>query len=366
MKWNKFWLKLIIIVGLAFVLGALLAPYFLLKENIFPEVNFESGNKLGAAFGGLIGPFVAIGAALLTFAAFMVQYEANKKIQGQFKKQQFESHFFKMLDLHVRNVEALQIDRFEYNPKTGINGKSKINGRRVFLSMVEEFHKILDIVYKIHKIDICKKKEDLNTLAYQIFFFGSNSEHVKPIKSKEKILIKLVERLKGLKGRFRNSESEKRTMTIYSELFEIRTRHVPFSGHESRLAHYYRHLYEIVKYTVESQNNEVIEYKDARQYLKILRAQLSNQEQLLLYYNYQCGFGKNWDKKGKKHRFFTYYRMLHNIPLDDNRIHNAFEHPRDHFCEFIYGPDRSDKDELFEWGDNFSEENRIKCFEKSN
>ena len=49
---------------------------------------------------------------------------------------------------------------------------------------------------------------------------------------------------------------------------------------------------------------------------------MSNQEQLLLYYNYRIGFGGKWDKRYDRdkdnrgeYEFLTTYKMIHNIPL---------------------------------------------------
>ena len=85
-------------------------------------------------------------------------------------------------------------------------------------------------------------------------------------------------------------------------------KYIPFSGHNSRLGHYFRHLYQTVKYVVE-QDNEVI--KDKYGYIKIIRAQLSNYEQVLLYYNAISVFGKPWLDEG----YLKDWRMIKNIPL---------------------------------------------------
>ena len=50
---------------------------------------------------------------------------------------------------------------------------------------------------------------------------------------------------------------------------------------------------------------------EQKKYLKLLRAQLSNHEQLLLYYNSLTNFGKGWIDN----EYFTTYEMIKNIPL---------------------------------------------------
>ena len=57
-------------------------------------------------------------------------------------------------------------------------------------------------------------------------------------------------------------------------------------------------------------------YDEKRQFLRILRAQLSSAEQTLLYYNWKSKQGKQWEEDSTKpggNHFLTDYRMIHNI-----------------------------------------------------
>ena len=54
---------------------------------------------------------------------------------------------------------------------------------------------------------------------------------------------------------------------------------VIFDGQESKLGHYFRHLYHIVKYTHES------EVPNKKKYIDILQAQMSDDELYLAFYN---------------------------------------------------------------------------------
>jgi hypothetical protein len=83
-----------------------------------------------------------------------------------------------------------------------------------------------------------------------------------------------------------------------------------FAGRSTFLGHYYRHLFQTVKFVV-NQSNTFIEYSEKRKYLRILRAQLSDQEQALLFYNWYSDYGKPWENNSN--HFFTDYRMIHNL-----------------------------------------------------
>jgi hypothetical protein len=313
--------------------------------------------ELGSYLSGAIGSIIALLIAVFTFLAFYVQYDANKKIQEQFKVQQFESQFYKMLDIHIKNVEAFRISGFNLTNRKEI----EIKGRDIFISLVKEYHYLLEIVYSFYKKPLCAKDKDLNWIAWLILFFGTNSNHLAGLRYNDSTHKSLIESLKDFQMFFLGSNGGKRDISI-PELGEeekmtnlnIQLEYIPFDGHESRLAHYYRHLYQTVKLVVEAEKTGIIDYQDSIRYLASLRAQLGNEEQQLLYYNYRYGHGKNWDKRGDKHKFLTKYRMAHNVPLDDSRLSEAIEHPRIHFKDYIC-KHASEEDSLFEWGDRRKE-----------
>lgn len=84
----------------------------------------------------------------------------------------------------------------------------------------------------------------------------------------------------------------------------------PYSGHMTIFGHYYRHLYQTVSYVVK-QDKDLISHTDKLDYLRTLRAQLTDHEQVLLYYNAIAEFGEEWIMND----YFTTYKMIHNLPL---------------------------------------------------
>lgn len=277
------------------------------------------------------------------------------KLQNQtMEVQKFENQYYKMIDLHKENVNEIIIPFFDsvisydstkYNPLNGVTTSDtflrEVIGKKGFVDMVEELHVCLhDAMDILSKYSY--KKNDILKFAYSIFFWGVYSD----FSVSNKISEEHQKIVKGLIGQ--KQKSYKENLSLKSNQ-EINTRYVPFQGHESRLAHYYRHLFQVVKYVVKQEEKDLITYDETRQYLRVLRAQLSNSEQLMLYYNYICGFGDNWDKLGKKgYKFLTKYRMIHNLPIGRVKV---VENPRIHFKEYI--STIADKnDTLFEWGDN--------------
>lgn len=362
---------------------------------------------IGAILSGTIGTLVALLVAIFTFLAFYVQYDANKKIQSQFKYQQSGDQFYTMLNLHNKNVEEFRINSFQstvklvryklkikdkvIDKKTDLKYiisktllanhnavrfkilksykknfnpiRNVVNGRRCFLLMIKDLHFAIYCVKKINQSYAIKlDPTDEIELAYKFFFWGTNSRHTSfKENTKNTIALEIRDKLNELKLLIRNNaQGDKITFDYYTnngklgqnQFTQDHFRFIPLSGHSSRLAHYFRHLYQTVKQIHLDMENENISKQSGLRFLNTLRAQMSNHEQLLLYYNYRIGFGDKWDKrydrdekKWEEYEFLTKYKMIHNIPLY-NTIHADVEHPEDHFKKFIEDNPTFD---LFEW-----------------
>ncbi|CAM1366269.1 putative phage abortive infection protein [Tenacibaculum xiamenense] len=344
-------------------------------------------------------PCIMVIGALLTLLAFWTQIDANEKIQKQFEFQQFESQFFEMLRLHKENITEMKITGYgrllsykfddfkEMNLKSFKKAKETdltqyvryIENRKVFYNMNVELiacvklitEKFLDLKNE-NKLS-SKEKEEVLKLSYRIFFFGSKSDLIKgnEIISDDEVQ-KIKSHLNHIQDKHRKSFGDKNSFGKNNTTIYIKYK--PFTGHENRLGHYYRHLYATVKYVIEKEKEGLFDYKKSREYLKLLRSQMSNDEQILLYYNFLFGFGYNWDSskstisptdnkntsKGEKNQFLTKYRMLHNLPID--RVYEEVPSPRDVFKNYIndlgsiqegFPTDHKlhEDDNLFEWDD---------------
>jgi uncharacterized membrane protein len=70
--------KYALIGFLAFVFIVLFLPIVFVNYSWF-GLDYSETGQIGDTFGGITAPFIAIGAAFLTFLAFWVQYQANQK-----------------------------------------------------------------------------------------------------------------------------------------------------------------------------------------------------------------------------------------------------------------------------------------------
>ncbi|WP_207516110.1 putative phage abortive infection protein [Longitalea luteola] len=231
-----------------------------------------SPNEIGDSIGGILNPIIGLVASILTFLAFYMQKRANDDIQVQFKIQQFESQFYEMLRLHKENVTEIEIISFQ----TGIS----VSGRKAFIVMAQDYRALLS---RAVLFESALTPADFE-IAYGIFFWGYDEDEFQSLSSKSggRVVGGNVASLSFIKEH---------------------------QGYGSTLGHYFRHLFMMVKFVVNS--SIVPEYKEKIKYLKILRAQLSNHEQIMLFYNWLSRYGAAWENN--ENQFFTEYVMIHNL-----------------------------------------------------
>ena len=82
-------------------------------------------------------------------------------------------------------------------------------------------------------------------------------------------------------------------------------------------------------------------------YLRTLRAQLSNYEQVMLYYNWLSEYGNAWEDRNN--HFLTEYKMIHNLWYTELLDDDYFKQNLKELVK-IYGK-LGVKDDLFEMKD---------------
>lgn len=93
------------------------------------DFDFTQTGQIGNTIGGIMGPFVAIIAALLTFMAFWVQFKANQQQKHDIAVERFENNLFQMIALQEDITDSLT-----YTPRDGADSKygTVFKGRCVF------------------------------------------------------------------------------------------------------------------------------------------------------------------------------------------------------------------------------------------
>lgn len=210
--WKSFgWFLLIVLVICCL-------PWAFTREWL---VDFSDTGEIGDTIGGIMGPFIAIAAAGLTFIAFWVQYKANIQQRHDIAIERFESNFFEMIHIQQEITNGLSFDGADYNHN--IIHKT---GRDVF-----------HCLYKLIAVRVTIDNTSRNLTLFRAF--------------------ELSDEIKYCMGNLK-------------ELWV--------------LDHYYRHLYRIFRY-IDDQDKELVDKRKKYDYAAIVRATLSPYELVMLYYN---------------------------------------------------------------------------------
>lgn len=350
------------VISLLFIFFSIFAPLYFTSDVSQKYGAFSNEANFATTINGLMSPFIAISAAIATFLAFFVQYQANTKMRVNNEIQQEERQFYEMLHIHRDNVEKLEWTicenpiSYKWYVKSDLilprkeNGEDVYtqvfdnrtqNGQKVIRLFFSEFLLILKTVNDFYKQE--KKMNEKIQIAYEIFFEGLvYSVASKELKGKLEIVKNIVKREYKEQDR---SENVCKEISENIKLFGIPYCNV-FDGHRNVLNSYYRHLYYTVKYVANSKRIENDENK--LNYLKILRAQLTSEEQVLLYLNWLSGYGKEWETE-KKHHFFTKFMMIHNITQGDLDKIFGEGNGKGKFFESLNVDDEQEKEKILEF-----------------
>ncbi|OFX79064.1 MAG: hypothetical protein A2X12_07640 [Bacteroidetes bacterium GWE2_29_8] len=242
------------------------------------QINPDLASKFGDFFGGFIGSLFAITSTLLILVTLIKQNIDNKKSQTG-------SNFFKMLDYHTENVKQLSISHIDPARK-----EDKIEGRRAFVIFKLQLIELFGVVNKI-KSDLKLKLSDdeIIDIVYVAFYYGIDKDWEKFTDNKLS-RYKQGNEIAKLLLEAKNFDSKKIGRT-----------------NQTSLSSYFRNLYNAVK-LIDSDQYLTIEEK--KQYIKILRAQLSNPELYVFFFNIVSRFGKKW----KESEYIERYELIKNIP----------------------------------------------------
>jgi hypothetical protein len=361
------WLALICFIAGAFTLLFFLSKAGMDGYSVFTsaKTNYEVTGQFGDFFGGVIGTFFALTGTLLIYLTFQEQTKENKRSA-------FESSFFEMIKLHRENVSELQ-----YRKKSGEEGLYE--NRQVFRVIFQEF---IQCYREVRKYSNSKDLNDYITakyqarlkeifknvnsnislieiaridIAYSILFYGLGEDGESIIKKNIETkynpeyyfrllyFIKLKPK-KSNDSRFKvwskvRELDLKELHSLIDELYKNRNHpegiknpsplaselkmHLPYEkyygGHQFRLGHYFRHLYQSYKYL---HNHKDVKDADRYSYGKIYRAQLSTYEQALLLINSISSLGMKWEytpentESTKPSGLITEYNLIKNLPGD--------------------------------------------------
>lgn len=327
------------------VLGGIILLFFLAKSHsdgfsisFNNATDYTVSGQFGDFFGGVAGTLFALSGTLLIYLNFQEQRKQNE-IAG------FESSFFEMLRLHRDNVSELKYTKLKES------GSIPYENRQVFREISKEFVECyrearhysnsknvndyllpqyaskLKSVTQTAGIEVDLIELAVIDLAYMIVFFGLGEEgeqlirHAARKKYNPKYYFRLLyfmklkpkrrhenrwnlwQKLKDLHeepfhktlGNLYAGKSKPdrmpRTDYLACEIAAQGKYEKYYGGHQFRLGHYFRHLYQSYKFI---DSSDFLNPQQKRHYGKMLRAQLSTYEQALLFINSLSRQGMKW------------------------------------------------------------------------
>lgn len=243
-------------------------------------------SEFGCFIGGVLSPIVGI----LGFIGLFYNLELTKK---QFKKENSDSTFFSMLDLHSKKVDSISYLNSD---------NSEITSFHAFKCYVEKYNKQFDLIYsRVARWAISKNCKSLSINAHMYLWskfykqLGEKKHYTSDYNKLFKFFKKRTEEenyenLKAFIGTEENIDdkdfqelvsigfSVNYDSTSNERVSRVQTVHSFFYqdfGHI--LGHYFRNIHYILEFIDNSE--------DSVRYSKIFRAQLSRYELALIYYN---------------------------------------------------------------------------------
>lgn len=260
--------------------------------NFSYKIDVDLASKFGIFFGGFIGTLFSILSVLLLIYTITSQYIETSKNRAK-------DHFFKMLDYHTENVRSIKVSSLEAAKANIIE-----EGRRAFVVYKIQFKRLLQAVNSTNAdLSLNLTPKEKIDIAYICFFYGQSETWIDFIQGKlschtegDVIAVKMLEKVQ---------ENEKLKLG--------RT-------NQTELSSYFRNMYNAIKLV---DGDPYLSQKEKTDLVKIYRAQLSNPELYILFFNLVSRFGKKWVDSG----YIIKYQLLTNLPHDYCDGYN----PRDYF-----------------------------------
>ena len=260
-----------------------------------------------------------------------MQYEANIRQREDIAIERIEGKYYKMLDIYSEMSNGLNVH--------------DIQGKEAFAELVGEFtYSFFTITYVYNHIisehnylgtskeqiktivnafknNVKERNEFLTLLSFNLFFYG---RHYMIVDFSHPEKTALAEEIKTIVFKY-NQGGGSRSFSDYvkSGSFDVNIFHPDnkyplFEGHSDFLGHYFRHMFQMVKY-VASLDKELFDEQTKYGYVKLLRSQMSDYEQILLFYNSLTDQGQAWNQSRgevfpEDAGYISRFRMIKNLP----------------------------------------------------
>lgn len=242
--------------------------------------DIETASYFGQFVGGYFGTIMSIAGALLLFANLLNQSMTNARVA-------FESHFYRMMDYHFHHVASLEVRHVR-------NVTEMVAGNRAFIVFKLHLERLLQGVQTIDtELELQLPDNSIADIASVAFYYGLEEEN-RPF---------LIEKLRM----YPKSDEIVARLLLYKEERQQTAEENVGRPNQTNLGSYFRNMYHLIKYV---DTRHFLTAREKRRYINVLRAQLSNSELWLLYFNLVSRFGRKWIQ----YDYVMRYQLIRNLP----------------------------------------------------
>ena len=264
---------LLIVAVISFFCVIFNKVYFNTSGVIDPEL----ASQFGDFFGGYVGVIFSMLSTFLLIYTIIDQFIERQKRWAT-------DNFYRMLEFHNDMVNQLSVAHINTTKP------ERSNGRRAFVVFKLQIHHLLGLIKDLNT----GEKWDLNQdqilrIVYMIFYYGIDGQWIEFLqdKIKENIDFNIILNQVSKKEEDENLKLGRTNQTSLSA--------------------YFRNMYNLIKLV---DNDKYLSKQEKKSLITIYRAQLSNPELYVLFFNLRSDFGKKWNDKG----YVETYELLKNIP----------------------------------------------------
>lgn len=287
----------ILLIVLAFILlgGSFFTP-IIWKTFFIHNYSPETG-VMGDSVNGIMGPFIAIAAAILTFIAFLEQWRANKG-QNQFAYDNaIENRVLNLIELHRSNVNDLVV--YGYTNQNDAHD-NPLKGQYAIQALCDTITAgFLFLMLGQYKDDFQENQLKAEILVYLVICHGkslSDNPWFRESKdfnqySEAKYINYLIYCINAL--RKNDFMGDSALVKAKLDQLNIQSNNLidPTCGVINIVSRYFRQVFQIYKFIDEQTN---LSYEKKYEYAKMLRSSLTNKEQELIFINMISPYGEPW------------------------------------------------------------------------
>jgi|GEM_PF-5088851 len=233
---------------------------------------------------------------IVTLVTIYLLYRTLNEQRRATQIAEFENRFFKFMDYHRENVSQLRYR----NPKS--SEEIHWEGNQVFTVIYYEVKELLDEFFKEYHARKPHKVRESIDFIYQCVFYGAGKDGIKILEANFKHDHECLEFIKKL-------QKKKASYSIKDD----KEKEVQYSGHVRRLGHYFRNIYQAVKYV---DDKDFLDAKQKYSYMTHFRAQMSVYEQAVFFFNSLSRLGDSWE--------WVHYNKQIPIPKDKKKRIEVF------------------------------------------